>query len=350
MRKLLSPQFLIALSTAVLLFVAPASILGQGRGGAPPAQPRPAPGPGPGPGHGPGPGPGGPRGGGHVTVGVGIGYPYWGGGFGWGYYPYYRPWYGYGYGYPWAFGVGWGGWYPPYGYPYYPYYPYGYQMDVVTASVRLEVKPRDAEVYVDGYLAGKVDDFDGTFQRLRVRPGEHDLVLYRDGLRTVTQHLYLGPNSDQRIQFAMEPLAPGEAAEPRPTPPPASEEPPPTSQEPPPGYGRMPPNPPVPNQPPPAGRGAPPPPESQPQEPTSSSFGSLALLIQPGDAQVLVDGASWTMPAGESRLVIRLPEGRHHIEIRKPGFETYVEDVGILRGRTLSLNVSLIRSHTVGGR
>ncbi|HUL72495.1 MAG TPA: PEGA domain-containing protein [Vicinamibacterales bacterium] len=341
MRKLLAPQYLIALSTAVLLFVAPVSLLGQGRGG-PPAQPRPAPAP-----H---PGPGGPHGGTHVTVGVGFGYPYWGGfGFGYGYWPWY------GYGYPWGFGWGW---YPPYGYPFYPYYPYGYgYIDMLTASVRLDVKPRDAEVYVDGYLAGKIDDFDGTFQRLHVRPGEHDLVLYRDGYRTVKQHVYLGPNSDQKIQFAMEPLAPGEVPEPPPTPAPSSDQPNPLSQEPqpvPPGYGRGAPPQPYPTEPgqpqgpPPGyGRGAPPPPpETPPQEQPTGSFGSLALTVQPPDAEILVDGNAWTIPAGETRLVIRLPEGKHHVEIRKAGFATYVEDVGIQRGRTLSLNVSL---HSQGG-
>jgi hypothetical protein len=318
---------------AVLLLAAPVPLLAQGRGG-PPAQPRPAP----------GPGHGGPPVGVHVGVGYGHGYyPYFGFGFGFGWYPFYNPWYPGWYGY---------GWYPPYGYgyPFYPYYPYGYAMDMLTASVRLEVKPRDAEVYVDGYLAGKVDDFDGMFQRLRVQPGEHDLVLYRDGLRTVKQHLYLGPNSDQRIQFVMEPLAPGEIAEPRPTPPPASEQPSPMSQEPPPGYGRMPPQyPPQPGQPqgpPPAGGGAPPPPEPQPQEPGARGFGSLALSVQPADAEILVDGNAWTLPPGETRLIIQLPEGRHHVEVRKPGFATYVEDVGIQRGRTLSLNVSL---HSQGG-
>ena len=33
-------------------------------------------------------------------------------------------------------------------------------------DVRLMVRPRDAAVYVDGYYAGVVDDFDGVFQRL----------------------------------------------------------------------------------------------------------------------------------------------------------------------------------------
>lgn len=324
MRRLVFPRALLSILTAVVLAVtAPHVSLAQGR-----AAPRAAA-----PAHvGPPVHVGGPvHGGPPVRVGVGFGYGYypWWGGFGFGYrygwYPFYRSWYPGWYGY---------GWWPPYayGYPPYPYYyaPYdgdGYAGDMTSASLRLEVKPRDAEVYIDGYLAGKVDDFDGTFQRLRVRPGDHELVLYCDGYRTVKQHVTLGPNSDQKIQFAMEPLAAGETAEARPVPPPASE----TPQEPPPppGYGR----------------GAPPPQTPLP-EPTSITFGSLSLNVQPADAEIIVDGAAWTIPPGEPRLVLRLPEGKHHIEIRKPGLATYTEDVGIQRGRTLTLNVSL---HDLGG-
>src|SRR5262249_50111827 len=54
---------------------------------------------------------------------------------------------------------------------YPPYYPYRYLAP--EASVKFEVKPKEAEVYIDGYYAGIVDDFDGVFQRLHVEPGEH---------------------------------------------------------------------------------------------------------------------------------------------------------------------------------
>ena len=71
----------------------------------------------------------------------------WGyGAFGLGYF-YYSPW-------------GWDpGYYGYYGYGAPRYSAYGYDDDL--GSVKLKVKPRDAEVYVDGYFAGHVDDFDG---------------------------------------------------------------------------------------------------------------------------------------------------------------------------------------------
>lgn len=295
---------------------------------------------------------------GHVTIGIGVGF-----GFGW--YPFYSPWYPW---YPYSgwYGYGWG--YPPYPYPYpyYPYYPYGYSIDTLTASLRLEVKPSDADVYVDGYMAGKVDNFDGMFQRLHVRPGEHDLTLFKDGYHAVQQHLYLAPNSDQKIQYVMQPLSAGEPNDTRPTPAanesdPTKNEPPQNEGQPPPGYGgRGAPPPYQPGQgqpgqqmPPPGGgygRGEPPPQKQPPpQQPPEvqvdpRTFGALSLLVQPSDADLLIDGAKWPGAlAGESRVIIQLPEGRHHIEISKDGFARYVEDVGIQRGRTLSLNVSLIR-------
>ena len=318
--------------------------------------------------HGPAPG------GVHVAVGVGYGYGYpfhVGVGFGFGWYPWY-PWGPYRYGwypwYPYAYPF-----YPWYPYPFYPYYPPGFSVDPNTSSLRLEVKPTDTEVYVDGYLAGKVDNFAGMFQRLRVQPGEHELVLYRDGYKTVQQHLYLTPNSDQRVQYTMEKLAPGEDQGQRPTPPPQSDQPnansvqarpygpppgqqeppqPPPGQQPPPGYGQQPP--PGYGQQPPPGYGRrqpqqePPPAQPTPDQPGPHNFGSLSLLVQPDGAQILIDGAAWPVPTGESRIVIQLPEGRHHIEIQKEGFAHYVEDVGIQKDHTLTLNVSLIR--TGGGR
>jgi len=76
------------------------------------------------------------------------------------------------YGYP-GFWYGWGGWGAPYGQwapygpvPYGPYYPYPYVVDPFSATVKFTVLPKDAEVYVDGALAGKIDDFDGRFQSL----------------------------------------------------------------------------------------------------------------------------------------------------------------------------------------
>jgi hypothetical protein len=238
---------------------------------------------------------------------------------------FFNPWYRYGYG-PWY----------PYQYQWgYPYPPYGYaRYDDLTASVRLEVTPNTAEVYVDGYRAGTVDDFDGFFQRLRVRPGEHELVLYLDGYRTVRQNLYLNFRADQKIRYTMVPLPPGEQAEPRPQPMEVAPEeldvqPAPPAPRPRGVPGRGP------------GQGGLPPP--QPGAIPDSQYGSISIRVQPADAEVLIDGERWSAPAGQERLVVQLSGGRHHVEIRKDGYDSYAGDVDVRAGDTVPLNVSLLR-------
>jgi hypothetical protein len=233
------------------------------------------------------------------------------------YSPFYNPWY-------------LGSWYQ-YPYPYPPYGRYAVR-DELASSVRLEVTPRGAEVYVDGYRAGNVDDFDGFFQRLRLRPGEHEIVLYFDGYRTVRQRLYLSYGSDQRIRYTMVPLAAGEQAEPRPAAPPPQDEPanapyPPPDRPrggPPQGPPRMPPTP-------------------QPAPGQDARFGSVSIRVQPADADVLIDGERWSAPAMQDRLVVQLSDGRHHIDVQKDGYEKYSSDVQVRRGETVALNISLLR-------
>jgi hypothetical protein len=201
------------------------------------------------------------------------------------------------------------------------------RFDDFTAAIRLEVTPRAAEVYVDGFRAGTVDDFDGVFQRLRLRPGQHELVLYLDGYRTVHQNLYVNARADQKIRYTMVPLPAGEKAEPRPQPaevwPEDAAPPEPPSRE---GRGPI------------GRRGMPP---MRPGPSGNSQYGSIAIRVQPSDADVLIDGEPWSAPANQERLVVELPAGRHHVEIRKDGFDAYTADVDVPGGQVAPLNVSL---------
>ena len=79
--------------------------------------------------------------------------------------------YGYPYGYD-GYGYGYGG-YPAYGYGG----RYGRYGAGPSGGVRLAVTERDAEVYVDGYYAGVVDDFDGALQRVDLDPGPHHIEI-----------------------------------------------------------------------------------------------------------------------------------------------------------------------------
>ena len=94
------------------------------------------------------------------SIGFGFGYPYAYGYYGYGY-PYY------GYGYPYGYGVA------PYGYVAPAYDAYG--------GVRIQGAPIKAEVYVDGQYAGIVDDFNGTFERLDLVPGAHEIEVRTSG-------------------------------------------------------------------------------------------------------------------------------------------------------------------------
>jgi hypothetical protein len=115
-------------------------------------------------------------------------------------------------------GFGWGGYPYAYGYGYAPYYGYGYGPPAPpTGSARLQVYPKDAAVYVDGYRAGRVDDFDGTFQRLNVEPGPHEITLFLPGYRTSTEKIYFAEGSTIKLRQTLEKLGPGETS----TPPPA---------------------------------------------------------------------------------------------------------------------------------
>jgi hypothetical protein len=111
---------------------------------------------------------------------------------------------------------GWGPYaYAPYAYG--AYAPYGFRREP-TGEARIQVTPKQAEVFVDGYRAGIVDDFDGAFQRLHVTPGGHEITLFLPGYRTVTERVYFGEGSTVKIRETMVPLARGESSEPPPRP------------------------------------------------------------------------------------------------------------------------------------
>jgi len=141
-----------------------------------------------------------PTGGGGIYVPGG----YYGGGYG-----YYDPW-GYGYGgYPGAGGFGgyYGGYYDPW-YGGYPADPQGggYGSYDEEGTLRLKVKPRDAEVYVDGYYAGQVDDFDGIFQRLHLDSGPHRIEVRAAGYETLTFEVRITPDHTTTYQGEMKRL------------------------------------------------------------------------------------------------------------------------------------------------
>jgi hypothetical protein len=163
-----------------------------------------------------------------VSGGGGGGYDYWNGNIGaWNYYyPGYffssfRDCYPVGFG---AFGLGYF-YYDPYSWTYrgygcssYGYYGYGayggagyyggYMYPLFDTSnyggvgratsygesgIKLKIKPANAQVFVDGYFAGQVDEFDGTFQRLAVTPGNHRLEVKATGYEPLSFEVRVDP-------------------------------------------------------------------------------------------------------------------------------------------------------------
>ena len=273
---------------------ATAGPVGPAQPGGPSRQPGPAPAPGPGggyPGH---PGHGGgyyPVRGSYVFVG---GY-------------FYDPWYG---AYPWwPAGAYWG---------YNPVFDY-------RAELRVLATPKDATVYVDGFYAGTVDDFDGTFQRLPVTPGGHRIELYLEGHQTIKRSLYLQPGSTTKLRETLVPLAAGEVSE---KPELAPDLPPPpdgTFTEP---NGR-------------AQRALPPPARgARPGE--AEGYGTLVLRLQPREAEVSIDGQRW-LTSGNGEFEIQLAAGRHRVEVELDGFQRFAADVDVRDEGATPLNISLTR-------
>lgn len=91
----------------------------------------------------------------------------------------YRP---YGYGPGWSLNFYFGRPYAVYGYPGYarPAAGYGYYAIApgrAYGALRIVDAPRDAQVFVDGYYAGVVDDYDNVFQHLNLEAGPHHIEI-----------------------------------------------------------------------------------------------------------------------------------------------------------------------------
>jgi hypothetical protein len=253
-----------------------------------------------------------------------------GGGGAGGYYP----------GYP-GYYPGWDGWYYPgwYGSYWWPYGSYGWYggnwgypggwgggtmyhyAQRETGSIRVLVDPSEARVYVDGYYAGIVDDYDGLFQRLNVAPGRHEIQLKLEGYKTHRMRVYVSSEGTLKLHYDMQ-KGSGETFEDLAGNVPEKE----------------------------LRRDA----DRQRDEERWSDRerrdraedltvggggGKLKLNVRPADASVYVDGAF--RGTGREAAVLQLPPGRHRVEVVRPGFRTIERDVEITAGDTADLTVEL---------
>ena len=112
-------------------------------------------------------------------LGLGLYYnPFW-----------YDPYYGSGYGssgyYGGGYGAGYGGYQGGSGSSSYGRGPSG--------NLRLKIKPREAQVFVDGYFVGVVDNFDGLFQKLDIDAGGHRIEVKAPGFEATQFDVLITP-------------------------------------------------------------------------------------------------------------------------------------------------------------
>ena len=76
-------------------------------------------------------------------------------------------------------------------------YPYWYRpMFDLQADLRIQVTPkelRDAAVYVDGFYAGTVDQFDGVFQSLKLESGPYLIEIVAPGYEPLEVNVRISP-------------------------------------------------------------------------------------------------------------------------------------------------------------
>lgn len=114
------------------------------------------------------------------------------------------------YWYPWGGWWGWWGWWP--------YYPYDYEVRYYPSRVRptmgaldLDLRPEEAEVFLNGQLIGIADNFDGWPHFLWLEQGTYDLVFYHEGFETIARQYSIYPGVIIDVEDFM---VPGEATPP----------------------------------------------------------------------------------------------------------------------------------------
>lgn len=253
-----------------------------------------------------------------VSVGASYGHP------GYHHYPRYRhpysrSWYPYWY---WGLSVGypaypWGVWDP--GYPV-------VVRDARLGAVDVNVKPKKAEVYIDGEYVGTAKQLDGYPSYLWLPAGRYELALYLDGYRSEAREISVrsGVVVDLRVQLA-EGIA-GSRPEPAPAavaaPPPARRSPERRADD----------------------RTERPAPASPPgARDLRSEPIRLRLDVEPGDASVYLDGrllgSAEELQGLHAGLLVEA--GSHSLEVVRPGYDAEGMEFEAEPGEEIELVVDL---------
>jgi len=189
------------------------------------------------------------------------------------------------------------------------------------AELKIVCRQRVAAVYVDGFYAGVVDDFDGVFQSLPLPPGGHRVSLYLEGFETAEFNVYLRRGANFTIRHEMERLRPGEESR-RPVIAPPVPPPPDGTYDPP--------------------RRTPPVVSTPAPPPADGPVGEVEIRVQPATATVFIDGERW-LSSEAGRYEMTLPAGRHRVDVTASGYKAFTTEVQAREGGHEVLNVSLVR-------
>jgi hypothetical protein len=155
-----------------------------------------------------------PSGGGRDNWNGGHGWYGGGGWYGYGprYYPYFGPSWGWGWGSWWWDDYYWYGGYG--GGPYHrnPWRDRYYDRYGTAGALDIDVSPGKTEVWIDGRYTGTADDFDGFPQYLWMDRGVYDVVLFREGYKTIARQITI--RSGQVISMD-DRMQPGESVRPQ---------------------------------------------------------------------------------------------------------------------------------------
>ena len=234
-------------------------------------------------------------------------------------------WYGAGYVSPLWVGWGWSSyaWAPgPYG-TYGGWYDERDAGSSERAMVELDVEPRQAAVHVDGEEIGVAREFNGSTDYLYLEPGRHEIELRAEGYKTLRLHLDARPGRSYHIEHG---LVEGHGLDPRST----------TRGE----VRRR------------RARDT----ElrdtmwrdrSRPRVRTVPRVerGRLRVETEPWDAAVYLDGKFLGRGGELGRLHggLSVPEGRHRLEVVKPGYRDVSRSIEVEAGETTEVEVTLRR-------
>jgi len=187
------------------------------------------------------------------------------------------------------------------------------------AVIETDLRPRRAEVWIDGRMLGQARDFDGRWDRLWIPPGEHVVEFRKEGYQTLRRPVVLPPAGFLRIE---ERLQRGAGPDPRST----AEEP--------------------------IVEAAPPTPAASGSERQRPALrrGLLHIEVLPADAAVYLDGEFLAHGDELARLhgAIPVAEGAHLVEVVRPGYAARSVEVEVAGGEPVRLTVDL-RAETESG-